>query len=103
MNTKIVKNVNSQGRLCLTKDLCEYAGIKQNSKVAISKGNNDNEIHIICIDKVGDFDEIIAFAQVDDKFRIIIPQEIREDDEAFEISATKRAVIIRKPIKIDDH
>ncbi len=98
MKTSIVKNVNSQGRLCLTKDFCEYARIEQNDRVVIAKGNNDNELYIISLDKVSDFQEVIAFSKIDDKYRIIIPVEIRENDKKFELSATKKFIIVRQII-----
>lgn len=98
MKTSIVKNVNSQGRLCLIKDFCEYAGIKQNDGVVISKGNNDNELYIISLEKVLDSQEVIAFSKVDNKYRIIIPKEIRQNDKSFELSVTKKAIIVRKEI-----
>lgn len=98
MKASIVKNVNSQGRLCLTKDFCEYAGINQNTHVVIVKGNNDNELYIISLDKVSDFQEVIAFSNVDNKYRIIIPVEIRGNDKKFELSATKKFIIVRQII-----
>lgn len=96
MNTKIVKNVNSQRRLCLTKDFCEYVGIRENSRIVIAKGNNDNELHIISLDKVSDFQEVIAFCKVDSKFRIIVPAEICENDEKFELLVTTEFIIMRQ-------
>ena len=95
LKTTVVREINSQGRLQLSKDFCDYAGIEKNSLVVISKGKNDNELYIIAISKVHDFEKVIAFSKVDDKFRIIIPNEIRDNDERFEISVNKNGVIIR--------
>lgn len=95
MNTTIVRKINSQGRLQLSKDLCDYAGIEKETRVVIKKGVNNNEIYIISIDKVQDSEEVIAFLKVDSKCRVVIPTEIKKNDDTFEITATRSMIIIR--------
>ena len=95
MKTSIFRKINSQGRINLTKDFCDFVGINPKDKVALCKGKNGDELYILSIDKVK-ANEIIAFSKVDIKYRIVIPKFLVEkSDYLFEMFILERKIVLK--------
>ena len=95
MKNRIIRRINSYGRISLTKEFCSYVEISVPNKVAVCKGLRDKEIYILDIAKVKD-DELIAFATIDNKSRLFIPKILREgSDEFFEISIINKKIFLK--------
>ncbi len=95
MKTSIVKELNSVNRLQLSKDFCDYVGIKPKTKVALCKTGNKNELYVLPIEKVEN-NEVIALINVEMKMRIRIPKSLlQEGEKLFEISVINNKIKIR--------
>lgn len=90
----IIRELDKDGRISLNPDLLELCGIKKKTKAAICK-IDANKLAIRKLDEIKGY-KVIACMSIDEKGRIIIPQEIREEGLKFEIYAMDGSLILEE-------
>lgn len=96
MINKVIRRIDKQGRLQLPNDLIKFSSIFGTKEIAMcSMGNK-----MIKLKRVDDIKNCKAFfiIKMDEKGRIIIPLEIRQETEYFEIFLFNGDLIIKEAL-----
>lgn len=95
MNNK--RRIDSLGRIQIPKELIEFAEIDINEKIAICKF--EKEENAIMLKNLNDTQncEIIAFAKIDYKGRMVIPYRIRKDikNNIYEVYVVNKTLVLQ--------
>ena len=83
MKNEIIRRIDNQNRLQLPSMLMDFVNLTDEKILAICPEEN-NMIKLIKMIKTKDH-KIIGFVKMDDKGRIIIPPEIRQETQYFEV------------------
>ena len=85
MINKVIRTLDKQGRLQLPFELVNFSNIKNSKEIAIcSMGHSMIRLKPKVKADLRN-DKVISFVKVDDKRRIVIPLEIRQKTQNFEI------------------
>jgi hypothetical protein len=91
---KIIREFDKHGRINLKSDLLELSGIKRESQVAICF-LDENRIMLRNLDNLKDC-QVVGLARVDDKGRIIISTDIREETKKMEMFVSNNNLILKE-------
>ena len=97
MINKVIRRIDKQRRLQLPVELVSFSSIKDSKEVAIcSLGKG-----MIKLKKVGDVKnlKVISLGKLDDKRRLIIPPEIRQQTQEFEVFVFNGDLILKEAPK----
>lgn len=93
MKNKIVKEIDEQNRLNLPDDLLRLARLKSEREVAICR--EKEYIKLRHYTDIKDC-EVISITTMDEKGRIIIPSDIREETRKFKVSVINGEFCIKE-------
>ena len=82
MINKVIRRIDKQGRLQLPVELVSFSSIKDSKEFAICSMGKEM-IKLKKIDEVKNL-KVISLGKLDDKRRLIIPPEIRQETQEFE-------------------
>lgn len=91
---EIIRELDKDGRITLNSDLIELCGIVKKSKVAICKIDK-KKLAIRNLENIKGY-KVIACMTMDEKGRVIIPQEIRKEKKKFEIYYLDGSLILEE-------
>ena len=94
MINKVIRRIDKQRRLQLPVELVSFSSIKDSKEVAIcSLGKG-----MIKLKKVDDVKnlKVISLGKLDDKRRLIIPPEIRQQTQEFEVFVFNGDLILKE-------
>ena len=97
MVNKVIRRIDKQRRLQLPVELVSFSSIKYSKEVAIcSLGKG-----MIKLKKVDDVKnlKVISLGKLDDKRRLIIPPEIRQQTQEFEVFVFNGDLILKEAPK----
>lgn len=99
MINKVIRRVDKQGRLQLPFELFNFSTIKSCKEIAMcSMGKSmirlKPKVKVQLKNR-----KVISFVKVDEKRRIIIPLEIRQDTQVFEIFLFNEDLILKEAPK----
>ena len=97
MINKVVRKIDKQGRLQLPMELVSFSSIRDSRDFAIcSMGKK-----MIKLKKISDVrnHKVIALGKFDDKRRLIIPPEIRQQTQEFEVFVFNGDLILKEAPK----
>lgn len=97
MKNKIIRRIDNQNRLQLPSMLMDFVNLTDEKILAICPEEN-NMIKLIKMIKTKDH-KIIGFVKMDDKGRIIIPPEIRQETQYFEVFVFNGELIIKEALE----
>ena len=99
MINKVIRKVDKQGRLQLPFELVNFSNIKNSKEIALcSMGNSMIRLKPKVKANLKN-DKVISFVKVGDKRRIIIPLEIRQKTQDFEIFLFNGYLILKEAPK----
>ena len=99
MINKVIRKIDKQGRLQLPGDLVDFSNIKNSKEIAIcSMGRSMIRLKPKVKANLKN-DKVISFVKVDDKRRIVIPLEIRQRTQNFEIFLFNGYLILKEAPK----
>lgn len=99
MINKVIRKVDKQGRLQLPFELVKFSNIKNSKEIALcSMGNSMIRLKPKVKANLKN-DKVISFVKVGDKRRIIIPLEIRQNTQDFEIFLFNGYLILKEAPK----
>ena len=87
------KTLDNQNRISLPHDLLDYAHI-DSKKVAICY-KNESEIVLKDVNNINENEKILAIRNIDSKYRIILPAELRRKFKKFFIYVQNNELILR--------
>ena len=97
MINKVIRKIDKQGRLQLPVDLAKFSNLNEEKNLAMcSMGKS-----LIKLKKLDELrnHKVIAIIKIDEKNRIVIPPEIREETKIFEIFVFKGDLILKEAPK----
>ena len=97
MKNKIIRRIDNQNRLQLPSMLMDFVNLTDEKILAICPEEN-NMIKLIKMIKTKDH-KIIGFVKMDDKGRIIIPPEIRQETQYFEVFVFNGDLYIKEALE----
>ena len=96
MKNEIIRRIDNQNRLQLPSMLMDFVNLTDEKILACPEENN--MIKLIKMIKTKDH-KIIGFVKMDDKGRIIIPPEIRQETQYFEVFVFNGELIIKEALE----
>ena len=99
MINKVIRTLDKQWRLQLPVELVNFSSIKDCKEIAIcSMGNSMIKLKPKVENELKNH-KVISFVKMEDKKRIVIPPEIRQETQNFEIFVFNGDLILKEALK----
>lgn len=98
MKNEIIRRIDNQNRLQLPSMLMEFVNFTDEKILAICPGEEETMIKLRKIINTKNC-KIIGFVKVDDRGRIVIPPEIRQETQYFEVFVFNGELIIKEALE----
>ncbi len=99
MINKVIRRIDKQGRLQLPVELVKFSKIKDYKEIVLcSMGNSMIRLEPNVESELENH-KVISFVKMDDKRRIAIPPEIRQETQDFEIFLFNGDLILKEAPK----